>query len=37
MFVHLSGKIDYFCSRKCEKNKLKLKRNPKNFKWTRKK
>jgi len=34
MFVLSSGKINYFCSKKCEKNKLKLKRKPRKFKWT---
>lgn len=31
------GKINRFCSMKCEKNMLKLKRKPINFKWTRNK
>jgi large subunit ribosomal protein L24e len=35
MFVKKDGKVLYFCSRKCEKNALKLNRNPRNFKWTR--
>ena len=35
MFISKIGKIKYFCSKKCEKNLHKLKRNPKNFKWTR--
>lgn len=34
MFVLVSGKILYFCSRKCEKNLLKLKRKPLETKWT---
>ena len=34
MFVTKDGKKMDFCSMKCEKNKLKLKRNPRNFKWT---
>ncbi len=25
----------YFCSSKCEKNKFKLKRDPRKFKWTK--
>lgn len=29
-----SGDIKYYCSNKCEKNQNKLKRDPKNFKWT---
>ncbi|HLC47867.1 MAG TPA: hypothetical protein VJI13_02235 [Candidatus Norongarragalinales archaeon] len=30
------GSATHFCSRKCEKNQLKLKRNPAHFKWTQK-
>ena len=32
--IHNNGKIDYFCSSKCEKN-MKMGRNPKKLKWTR--
>ena len=35
MFVFNTGKIFYFDSSKCEKNMLKLKRKPRNFKWTK--
>jgi large subunit ribosomal protein L24e len=35
MFVKKDGKVLYFCSRKCEKNMIKLKRNPRKFKWTK--
>lgn len=35
IFVFKSGKINNFCSSKCEKNMLKLKRKPRNFKWTK--
>ncbi len=35
MFVRKDGKILYFCSRKCEKNMLELKRNPRKLKWTK--
>ncbi|MCD6463987.1 TRASH domain-containing protein [Candidatus Woesearchaeota archaeon] len=35
MYVTKSGKIYYFCSSKCEKNFLKLKRNPRRQKWTK--
>lgn len=35
MFVKRDGTIFYFCSSKCEKNLLKLKRNPKKTKWTK--
>ena len=33
-FVKREGQVYHFCSRKCEKNLLKLKRNPRKFKWT---
>ena len=35
MFVKTDGKILYFCSSKCEKNMLKLKRKARNLKWTK--
>lgn len=35
MLVMRDGRILYFCSRKCEKNMLKLKRNPRKLKWTK--
>ena len=34
MLVYTSGKIDYFCSTKCEKNQRKLKRKPVKARWT---
>ena len=34
MFVYSSGKIAHFCTRKCEKNLLQLKRKPVNTRWT---
>ena len=34
MFVFASGKISNFCSNKCEKNMLKLKRKPLRTRWT---
>ena len=37
MIVKSDGKLLYFCSKKCEKNMLKLKRNPKKVKWVTKK
>jgi len=37
MFVKNDGKIFYFCSSKCEKNMLKLRREPKRVKWVTKK
>ncbi|MBT3395458.1 50S ribosomal protein L24e [archaeon] len=37
IFVFNTSKIANFCSNKCEKNLLKLKRNPIKFKWTREK
>lgn len=35
MFVFTDGRISYFCSMKCEKNMLKLKRDPKVITWTK--
>ncbi len=35
MFVRDNGSVLYFCSSKCEKNMLKLGRDPRNFKWTK--
>lgn len=35
LFVYTDGRISYFCSMKCEKNQLKLKRIPANIKWTK--
>ena len=32
--VQKTGKLSYYCSRKCEKNAVKLKRDPRKFKWT---
>ncbi|HLC50882.1 MAG TPA: 50S ribosomal protein L24e [archaeon] len=37
MFVKNDGTIFWFCSKKCEKNLLKLGRQSKKFKWARKK
>ncbi|MCK5140226.1 MAG: hypothetical protein KAQ85_10325 [Thermodesulfovibrionia bacterium] len=34
MFVTKRGKTLYFCSNKCEKNLLKLRRKPRRVKWT---
>ena len=36
MFVRNDGKIFYFDSSKCEKNMLKLKREPSRVKWIKK-
>lgn len=33
MVVMKTGKILWFCSLKCEKNMLKLGRDPRKFKW----
>lgn len=35
MFVHTDGRIAYYCSSKCEKNMLKLRRNPNVTRWTK--
>jgi large subunit ribosomal protein L24e len=37
LYVYKSGKTLNFCSNKCEKNLLKLKRKPVKFKWATKK
>jgi large subunit ribosomal protein L24e len=37
LFVRNDGKTFYYCSRKCEKNMLKLGRNPRKIKWIKKK
>ena len=37
MFIRNDGKVFYFCSSKCQKNMLKLKREPKKIKWVTKK
>ncbi len=34
IFVSRKGEIFYFCSKKCEKNLLKLKRKPRKTRWT---
>lgn len=34
MFVKKEGAVFFFCSNKCEKNMLKLKRPPQSKKWT---
>ena len=35
MYVQKDAKILYFCSSKCEKNMLKLKRKPITTRWTK--
>ena len=35
MLVKTDGRIVYFCTTKCEKNLLKLKRKPREHKWTK--
>lgn len=37
MFVKNDGRVFYFCSSKCEKNMLKLHREPARTNWVRKK
>lgn len=37
MLVKNDGKILHFCSNKCDKNMIKLKRKPKNITWATKK
>jgi len=35
IYVTKQGKLFHFCSNKCEKNLLKLKRKPRTVKWTK--
>lgn len=35
MVVAASGSVSFYCSSKCEKNHLKLKRSPRRVRWTR--
>jgi len=35
MYVKRDGTVYYFCSSKCEKNMLKLRRNPRKVKWVK--
>jgi len=35
IYAKKDGKAIYFCSKKCEKNLIKLGRNPRKFKWTK--
>ncbi|MFX1485604.1 MAG: 50S ribosomal protein L24e [Promethearchaeota archaeon] len=34
MYVQADGSFKYFCSSKCRKNSLALKRKPRKLKWT---
>ena len=36
MFVKNDGTVFWFCSAKCKKNAIDLKRDPRKFKWTKK-
>lgn len=36
MYVKADGTIMWFCSSKCRKNALKLRRNPRHVKWSKK-
>ncbi|MCS7115925.1 MAG: 50S ribosomal protein L24e [Nitrososphaerota archaeon] len=35
MFVKNDGSVRWYCSSKCRKNALELKRDPRKLKWTR--
>ncbi|WP_202320123.1 50S ribosomal protein L24e [Archaeoglobus neptunius] len=35
LYVRRDGRVYYFCSGKCEKNMLKLKRKARKLKWTK--
>ncbi|MGB9703376.1 MAG: 50S ribosomal protein L24e [Candidatus Micrarchaeia archaeon] len=37
IYVTSDGSLKYFCSSKCYKNSIKLRRNPKKLKWIQKK
>ena len=34
LFVQRAGSVLYFCSNKCKKSQLNMKRDPKKLKWT---
>jgi len=34
MFVYTDGRVAYYCSRRCEKNELKLNRRARSTPWT---
>ncbi|NQV91541.1 50S ribosomal protein L24e [Candidatus Woesearchaeota archaeon] len=34
LYIYASGKVANFCSNKCEKNLIQLKRKPVNTRWT---
>jgi len=36
IYIKNDGKVLNFCSRRCEKNLLKLRRNPKTTRWVKK-
>lgn len=36
IYVKTDGTIYYFCSRKCEKNQIELKRVPRRVRWSKK-
>lgn len=36
MVIEKTGKMFWFCGSKCQKNMLKLGRDPRNFKWASK-
>ncbi|MEM1994176.1 MAG: 50S ribosomal protein L24e [Nitrososphaerales archaeon] len=36
MLVRIDGSIEYYCSSKCRKNALHLKRDPRKLKWVTK-
>ena len=35
MYVKLDGSVNFYCTTKCKKNHLILKRNPRKLKWTK--
>ncbi|NVM02424.1 MAG: 50S ribosomal protein L24e [Candidatus Helarchaeota archaeon] len=35
MYVKLDGTVSFYCTNKCRKNHMKLRRNPRKLKWTK--
>ncbi len=35
MYIKLDGSVNFYCTNKCRKNHLKLRRNPRKLKWTK--
>ncbi|MHA1300422.1 MAG: 50S ribosomal protein L24e [Candidatus Helarchaeota archaeon] len=35
MYIKTDGSVNFYCTNKCKKNHLKLKRKPRKLKWTK--